>query len=184
MALRELATTTVAALIGAVVGSLMTSWARPPERGSRDSVSTHEVLILNSAGRPAARLGSGGDGATLRFFVNSEPALEIGIDPKGENKFIHFFGKQHQVVAALNSLPPDGGSTLYLGDERWEGRIRLGALVTDMDYGRESIQDWGMQFRQPYSNRIPLSLLMQPFQKGYRAGVRIERESGEPWVAP
>jgi hypothetical protein len=184
MALRQLATTAVTALIGGVVGALITSSVRSPERGSLDSVSTHEMLILDNEGRPVARLGSGGDGPTLRFFVNSEPALEVGIDATGKNKFIHFFGKQHRVVAALNSLPPDGESTLYLGDERCQSRISLGALLTDTDFGTESVEDWGLQFRKPCSNQIPLSILMQPSQNGYRARLRIEREKGEAWVAP
>ena len=184
MALRPLATTIVASLTGAVVGSLMTSSAQSPQRESRDRVTTHEVVILDDHGRAAARLGSGADGVTLRFFVNSEPALEVGIDATGKNKFIHFFGKQHRIVAALNSLPPDGESLLYLGDERWQSRIRLGALLTDTDFGTESVDDWGLQFTKPYSNRSPLSILMQPFQQGYRATLRIERENGEAWTAP
>jgi hypothetical protein len=191
MPLRQLLTGAVAAALGAGIGSLIAlHWATrflaqglQPDRTKR--VVAHELVILGDQGRPIVRLGPSASGTSLQFLdLAGKPALEAGISRTGDSRFINFFGKGGEAVAGLISLPPNGETTLYLGDDRWHARIVLGAIRTDTDYATQSIDDWGLEFRQPRSNQAPLSMLMHPSRQGYQTGIRIEREGGKAWTAP
>lgn len=153
VSLRQLLTTVLTAIVGGIIGSLMTfsrlTHELAPHEDTAGRVATHELVILNERGTTVARLGPSEAGIALRFMAaDGKPLLEIGVAQKGNAKFIHFF-QGERVVAALNSLPPNGESTLYLGDERWEAREILGALRPDTDQGTAGIDEWGLQLREP-----------------------------------
>lgn len=185
MTLRQFIALALAAVLGAVISTPLRSPAQPARQGGSDRVVTHELVVLNDNGRPAVTLAPSNDGTVLRFFGDdAKPALEVGVAKSDDSRFIHFFGKKGEIIAALNSLRPNGESTLYLGDERWEARVILGALRSDTDYGKQNINDWGLQFREPGTQRVPIGILVQPSRRGYEAGIRIDAGNGAVWTAP
>lgn len=149
-------------------------------------VETRELVIVDEHRRPTARFRSNSDRTLLQFYgVNGDVALEVGVVVSDGERYVRAFHAGGQVLFALNSLPPDGQATLYLGDKSWTPRLVLGALNTDI-YGHEYEGEWGMHFALPGSGKKALSMLVRrsPKGSGWNAGIRILRQHGGVWIAP
>jgi hypothetical protein len=147
-------------------------------------IEAREFVLLNASGQVAARLSSEKGITGLRLFAGgSEPALEVGISESHDSRYITLFGKNGRITAALNSVAPDGGGTLYLGDDNWQARIMLGALRSDTP-GREP-DDWGFLFRSPGSNQSLFSLVANhvPDTNRWITGMQMLRGDGTEWSA-
>ncbi len=101
--------------------------------GSFNKLEAKEIVLIDDAGNPLARLGTEGNRVSL-VFLDSEkqPAVEIGTQPDENTRYLTFYGQDYARVLASLSSGPDGRSTLTLGDEGWENRVILGALSEDM----------------------------------------------------
>src|SRR5689334_12770541 len=127
--MRHILVTLCAALIGAFIGARLASRQPGVAASSLDRIETRELVILGADNTPVARLQSIHGDTTLRFYDHgSEPPIEFGLDGRNKTRFLHVFAPDGKVVAALNSLGPNGGATLTLGDTRREARLILGAL--------------------------------------------------------
>jgi hypothetical protein len=184
MAIRTILQSLLIALIGGVIGSYVTLNIRNPHPdNSRDEIVTRELVIVDDQHEPAARLTSSGGTTTLKFYgPDRKTALELGLGEKGARKYLHFIGRNEFGVVGLDSGPPHGEATLVLGDERWEGRIILGALRGDVIEGPNGVNEWGMQVRKPNASGSLFDICVRPSSAGYKASMRLERENGESWV--
>ena len=90
---------------------------------------------------------------------------------QGGAQFVRLLGPNGRVVAAINALPPDGASTLYLGDTHQEARIVLGALMPGDIPKVAPADDWGLQIRQPTSLE-PLLTILAKTALGRGSGVK------------
>jgi hypothetical protein len=120
----------------------------------------------------------------LRFYdQNKLPALEVGVDTSSGTRFIRMLGRDGRLLAALNSLPPNGETTLYLGDERWGARIILGAIPSDDQAFTAGVNDWGLQCRKPGSPNPVFNLLLRSVGDTLRtsATIRLVRSDGSVW---
>jgi hypothetical protein len=174
-----------AASFGAFVGRFGANEIACAQAPDAKSIQLREVVLLNEKNEPAARLESNQGRTILRFFSKgSTPALEVGVDINRSTRFVHFFNDRGRVTAALNSSPPNGEATLYLGDGRWEGRTILGALRTDAP-GSAAVDEWGIQLRQPGSRSSIFSVVAKQNQtgSGWTAGLRLMLPGGREWEA-
>jgi hypothetical protein len=105
----------------------------------------------------AARLYCDKTETILKFYSeNGEAALEIGADRNADYRYVRLLGRNGRAPIALNSLPPHGGGTLYLGDDFGDARIVIGSLLGEMHDARGGTNtDWGLLLRRPGSS-IPL----------------------------
>ncbi len=186
MTFKQLLGAASAAAFGAVAGSLITAALNRPGSVTSGTILAREIVILDEYSHPAARLTSFGGSTVLRFYTaESTPAVDVGIADRGASRFVRFFGKGGGIVAALNSLPPHGESTLYIGDERWASRIIIGALQTDIP-GPQSggVNDWGLQLRKPRSTQSLFSVLVKspPLEETATAGLLFVRSDGKVWT--
>ena len=124
---------------------------------------------------PAARLGFVDGGPVLQFYnKDSTVALQVGVDRSRKFKFLHFFGENNRILAALNSLE-NGDTTLYLGDRGWEGRVILGAIESDIPTNEPS-DSWGLVFRNRSTS--PLFSVMIGNVPTPSAQIRLVRANG------
>ena len=183
--MKPLVMVVIAAISGAVGGSLI-SWNTVRAQPLKiTTIRTGELVLVDENDKPAARLSTVGGETTFRLYMaNSQPGIEIGVDRLRGVKYINLLNGRGRPAASLKSLPPNGESDLVLGDERWDGRITLGALRTDTDFGKSAIDDWGLEVRGP-SSRTPLvSILVSSVGVRSRAGFNIARVDGTRWTAP
>jgi hypothetical protein len=176
--------TFLAALFGVCAGYFLSEHVSGVQGSHRSRLETKELIVLDAHNKPAAQLASENGRTVLRFYgPGSSTALEVGVDERTA-KFVRLFGKDGRTVAALNSLPPNGEATLYLGDDRWETRLILGALRTDTDRGGEAVNDWGLEFRRPGSSQSLFNVLLRsggsPLEA--TAALRLIRSDGTVWT--
>lgn len=175
-----------AASFGAIIGSLLTTSLNSSRMGTNAAIQTRDLTILDEHSRPAARLTSLAGKTVLRFYsAQSTPALEVGVEQNGSSRFVRFFANNGRMVAALNSVAPNGESTLYLGDERWATRVIIGAMLTDLDPQRDAASDnWGLEFRKPGSNENLFNVLVRssPTSARVTAALRLMQSDGRLWT--
>jgi hypothetical protein len=185
--MRQYILTFCAAIFGAIfgyVGAIRVD--RVHAAASAEKTEVRELVLLNEKGETTARLYSLEGRTVLRISsATGSPALELGVDNKRSTAFLRYFGLDGRVIAALNSSPPNGETTLYLGDNRWESRMIVGALRADTQPRNTGIEEWGMQIRSPGS-RIPafsaVSREAQP-DSPWGAGLRLTLANGKEWEA-
>jgi hypothetical protein len=183
--MKQFSTIVVAAATGAIVAFLL-SGLLGYRRGSVPAarIEAREFVLLDENNQRAAVLESIGGRSALRFYAgNSAPALELGVEKSRTVRFLRFIGKDHRVLAALNSLPPNGETTLYLGDERWGARFILGALETDIP-ATTGVNDWGLVFRRLGSTESLFNVHVQydddPRLRS-KAAISLLRRDGTLW---
>lgn len=183
--MKQFSTIVVAASTGAVM-TLLLSGLLGYRRGSvpAERIEAREFVLLDENNQRAAVLESIGGRSALRFYGDkSAPALELGVEKSRTVRFLRFIGKDNRVLAALNSLPPNGETALYLGDERWGARIILGALETDMP-ATTGVNDWGLRFRELNSTQPLFGVLVQYDDDPRRrstAAIGLLRRDGTRW---
>lgn len=169
-----------AAAIGAAVGSLATARVQIAARSER--LETTELVILDKRHRPAARLKSDSSGTVLRFYAEGlNPAIALGVEGKPPVRFIRFFGEGGEQVAGIDSAPPDGHSTLALGDAR-AIRAILGAFPETDIPAKLPVTEWGLRFPKPHSNETLFGVIVKSDDpKRPTAGLRLLRPDGTTW---
>lgn len=182
--MKQLILTTAAACLGAMAGITFTTalptrseaFAPPP------TIRTRLLEITDEKGAVAARIQSENGSAVLEFFSNGQPVIQIG-SAQGGTQFVRMLGPNGRVVASINALPPDGASTLYLGDSRQEARIVVGALMAGDIPKIALANDWGIQVRQPESAEPLMTILARTPGNGHRSTValRMHRSDGRVW---
>lgn len=131
--MRQYILTCSAAAFGAIFGYVGATRANKVNAGGAEKAEVRELVVLNEKSEAAARLDSLDGRTVLRIYSsNASPALEFGVDVSRSTRFLHYFGPDGRVLAALNSSPPNGETTLYLGDEGWETRMIAGAIRADI----------------------------------------------------
>ena len=171
--------TAVGVVLGCVLALHLKAYAPELRR-----LVTSELVIVNEHDEPVVKLGSSGGHTVLQFLgERSQPALEIGVDQMKTVRFIRFFGRGESVLAALNSNAPTGQSTLYLGDERREARVIMGALPTDV-VASDGTEDWGLEFRAPGSLRPLFNVVLKSpgNEKQSTAALSLIRSDGQVWT--
>ncbi len=115
------------------------------------------------------------------YNQDSSIALEMGIDAKRGDRFIHFFGKQGRILAALNTVS-SGDPTLYLQNQTGTSRLTLGALVGDV-LTDEPTNDWGLEFRKPGAPKPVFGASVKFSQNSIQswAALRLIRQDGSEW---
>ena len=183
--MKQLSTIVVAAATGAIVALLLSGlWGYRRGGVPAARIEAREFVLLDENNQRAAVLESVGGRSALKVLRdNSALALELGVEKSRSSRFLTFIGKDHRVLAALNSLPPNGETTLYLGDERWETRIILGALQTDMP-ATTGVNDWGLLFRRLGSTESLFNVHVQydddPRLRS-KAAIKLLRRGGSTW---
>lgn len=175
-----------AAAFGAIFGYFGATRVDRVRAASAEKAEVRELVLLNEKNETAARLDSAGGRTVLRIYSNSaSPALELGVDANRSTSFLHYFGPDGRVLAALNSSPPNGETTLYLGDQRWETRMIVGALRADAQSPRTGVEEWGVQIRTPGSRIPAFSVVSRQARPGsaWGAGLRLTLASGKEWEA-
>lgn len=177
------------AFLAAVFGIMVSRWVIPgvvPVRADAPGkVEAREFVLLDEHNQVAARLASANGRTMLTFFGNNgNKGIEVGMGGDKPERFIHFFGRNGEVIAALNSVTPIGQTTLYMGDERWGSRVIFGSLPTDVASTSVNINDdWGLEFRKPGSSHPLMNILIKPdnAHQSYIAALRLIRSNGSIW---
>jgi hypothetical protein len=178
--MKNLVIVTSAAMIGGIIGSLTLAYLPHTEAASSET-QTKALVLLDENNQPAARLGFVNGNTVLQFYNrDSTVALEIGVERKGRERFLHFFGQAGRSLASLNSLQT-GDTTLYLGD-RLGTRVTLGALLSDVATDKPT-GEWGLVFPKPRSTALLFDLRVHSSQELQRssAGIQLIRQNGEEW---
>ncbi len=173
-----------AAVIGGITGSLATGSLGTSTQPRSATLKARELVIVDENGRPAARLTSSGGETVLRFYTDGvTPAMEIGATRNPPSRFVRMMSRDGNIVAGLNSQPPDGHTTLALGDQRRPTRIVLGALGT-ADIPRDgTVDEWGLLFRTPGIPEPRLSVLIKSKDAARpSAAIRLIRPDGTEWT--
>jgi len=182
--IKERVLAATAALCGAVVGSLATPHFAPPRSLEVESIEARRLTILDERGKVTARLASSGGSSVLSFYDSGmRRVLDVGVEDSGASRFIRLFDTNGEVVAGLNSLPPHGEATLYLGDDRWHSRIVIGALISDVAPAASGTAEWGLELRQPRSSRSLFTALVRTPTDSSEStvGVSLVRPDGTLW---
>lgn len=182
--MRQIFLTGIAACIGAIAGiAFMTAWpSRSEAFATPGNIRTRQLEVVDENQRVTARIRSEKGHAVLEFLSGEHAVVQIGTEEGlgGGAQFVRLLGTGGRLVAAINALPPDGAATLYLGDERQEARIILGAFVTDIP-GR--VDDWGLQIRSQKPLETLLTILAKTPRDGQRPTVALSmrRSDGRVW---
>ena len=149
---------------------------------SSERLGTRELVSLDERHRAAARLNSDSEGTVLRIYAEGlNPAIELGVKGNPPMRFIRFFGEGGKQVAGINSAPPDGHSTLALGDTR-AIRAVLGAFPeTDIPLNLP-VEDWVLRFPKPHSHETIFGVFVRDQARNPpTAGLRLLRPDGTAW---
>lgn len=154
------------------------------------SVRTKELILVDDSGRPAASLSTANGTTVLRFLdERSKSVLEIGTRQKPRSRFIRFLGENGAVLSTLNSVGNNGESALYLGDQRSQSRVVIGALTSDMVDDDQTdptkgTDEWGLILRDPRTRRSVISAVVRsPHQGATEQGITVLRKDGTVWPA-
>ena len=182
--MRQMLLTGIAACIGAIAGiAFMTAWpSRSEAFVTRENTRTRQLEVVDENQRVTARIRSEKGRAVLEFLSGEHAVVLIGTE-EGGGQFVRLMSTDGRVRAAINAVPPDGASTLYLGDDRQQARIILGALVSDIPKPA-SVNDWALEIRQPKSLEPLLTILAKTPENGQRPTValRMQRSDGRVWT--
>jgi hypothetical protein len=181
--MKQILLTAAAACVGAIAGiTFMTALpSRSEAFGTPQIMRTRQLEVVDEKGGVAARIRSDKGRAVLEFLSGERPVIQIGTED-GSARFVRLFGPDGRVVAAINSLAPDGASTLYLGDTRQEARIVLGALMPGDIPTSAPADDWGIQIRQPRSLEPLLTILAKTANESRSTiALRMRRSDGRVW---
>ena len=174
----------VAAFVGAIAGIMfMTALpSRSEALATPQNIRTRQLEVVDEKGRVATRIRSEKGRAVLEFLSGEHAVIQIGTE-EGGGEFVRLLSTDGRVLTAINALPPDGASTLYLGDARQEARIILGALIPGDIPQMASADDWGIQIRQPKSPEPLLTILARTPGNGKTPTValRMHRSDGRIW---
>ena len=182
--LKHSLTASISALCGAIIGVLATVWLLQRSPAQQNHIKARSLTIVDERGSPAASLDASGGGAVLRFYDrNAHSVLEAGTARAGLDRFVRVLDGKGKILAALNSSPPYGETTLYLGDDRWTSRVIIGALPSDIDNESRGSDEWGVELRPPRSTQSLFAALVKASADGTeaRAGILLIRSDGRPW---
>lgn len=185
--MKQFMSVVAASLIGTVLGYNFSSIPTSVRAAAPPRIETKELVLLDDNGRPAARLSARNGGAVLQFYDgDGKTAVEIGAEVSGSLRFLRFLGSEGGLLAGLNSSPPLGGATLYLGDQRFQARIAVGALRSDVQPSMLGIDEWGIRIRRPGFVQPVFSVVTMPgiSPDKWETGLRIMRGDGKFWAAP
>jgi hypothetical protein len=151
-------------------------------------IQTRELVLVDESGRPAATLSSSNGTTVLRFVEKGKPVIEVGASSQPPFRFVRFLGEDGTVLSALNSVGRSGEASLYMGDQRSQSRVILGALASDMVGGqhqqKEGTDEWGLVLRDPRSRRSIVSAIVRSLPESpAEPGIRIVRPDGSVWRA-
>ncbi len=172
-----------ASCLGAIAGiAFMTAWPiRSEALATPQNIRTRQLEVVDEKGRVASRIRSEKGSAVLEFLSGWHAVIQVGTE-QGGVEFVRLLSTDGRVLAAINALPPDGASTLYLGDARQEARIILGALMQGDIPQMAAADDWGLQIRQPKSPEPLLTILARtPGGKTPTVALRMRRSDGRIW---
>lgn len=184
--MKQSVTAFIAAVIGGLVSYLLVSHSSSARAAPPSRIETRELVLLNERSQVAARFRSENGRTVLTLYDgDSDPALEIGSDTVRGSRFVRMYSRTGKVLAAINSLPPNAESTLYLGDQRREARIVIGAIQSDVQ-GTNPVNEWGIQIYRPAAVLPVFGVLVMPGANGsgYTAGLHLVKPNGEEWSAP
>ena len=174
----------LSSLGGAVVGFYLCTSLANSSRAPHAKLEAREIVLVGEDGKPAARLHSSEGRTLLSFYSDHQSlALEMGADRRKEDRYLRFFGTGGNVPVALNSIPPLGSGTLYLGDVRAEARIVIGGLQTDVPIDPSVGTDWGISVREPGFTRPLFQVIAPPGTSGLPESVSVtaKRADGSEW---
>jgi hypothetical protein len=182
--MKQFSTIAVPSAIGAIIALLLNGFLGYRRSAPAARIEAREFVLLDENNQRAAVLESVGGKSALRFFAgNSTPALQLGLERSSTVRFLTFLGEKGQVLAALNSLPPNGETTLYLGDERFPARFILGAIQSDMP-ATTGVDNWGLVFRRLGSSEslfhVGVRYDSDP-QRRSNAAIKLLRRDGTIW---
>lgn len=174
----------LAALLGGIVASLMIQGAYMTSSAVPQMIRAKEFALVDDRGKMRARLYSEGTETLLRYYTEEgEAALELSADRKGLYRQIVFFGRKGTIPVALNSTPPHGEGTLYLGSEMDGTRMIIGAFHSDMPASPGERSNWGIDLRAPFSSESLFRVLATPADGSLQSGaaVAVKRLTGRMW---
>jgi hypothetical protein len=148
MKVARMLTPFIATFCGFLGGSLVTL-IRPVAVASADNiVKASRLELVDDAGRIRATLGFGGAGhqPLLTFFSESgKDMTSVGLsDDLPVLRFRGTDGKTRAIFRLTASERPQ----LAMGDDRWEGRVMLGAIEGDYLPSQDRA-DWALKFSRP-----------------------------------
>ena len=180
--MKQILLTAAAACAGAVAGiTFMTVLpSRSEAFAAAETLRMRQLEVVDEKGSVAARIRSEEGHAVLEFLSDEHAVVQIGTE-RGNSQFIRLLGPGGRVLAAINALPPDGASTLYLGDARQAARIVVGALIPDDIPQTAPADDWGIQIRQPQSREPLLTILAKTPLNGRSPTVALRMLRSDGW---
>lgn len=179
--MRHLITITLSVACGTLIGLFAATQLSIVGSGRVNRLELRELVLVSESGQPLAKFGSVGDRATLSFLGSDTlPIVEIGADAKEQHRFLNFVGAGRRVIASLDSRSPNGESTLYLGDERRDVRVLLGAWQTDMPGG--SVDDWGLKFPDRRTGDPLFGILLRDTTGDSTASISLRKSDGTVWT--
>lgn len=168
----------IAAATGAVAGSLFSY--RLLQRALNEKVETRQLVLVDERNQPVARLENVDGTTALRFIGNGlKTAVQIGVHHQNPGRFLHFFGEDGEISAALNTHG-NGDSTLVFAD-RTGTRVILGAKDSDIPSLGQPAEAWGLIFRKPRSTEslVDININTVPDPKDYGASLTVTAPYGK-----
>lgn len=175
----------MAALLGGMVAALVIHSGYIASGTAPQQLRAKEFALVDDQGKIQARLYSEGAETRLRYYTEQgDVALELNADRKDLLRQIIFYGRKGTIPVALNSVPPHGEGTLYLGSDIDQTRIVIGAFHTDMPARPGDRANWGIELRAPFSRESLFRVQATPMDGSLQRGatLAVKRLQGKIWA--
>ena len=174
-----------AAILGGLVVSLAThNEVVASAAAASEELRTRRLVVVNENGRAVVTIDAQDGEGRLTFYSSSGTrAIDIGSEGKSNVKFVRIIGPDDKIVAAMTSYPPDGSTTLVLGERRWGAHVVLGAIDKREFPRDEPATQWGLDLRKPgLSDSLARMVVRSIDPADARAEIRVRRADGTIWA--
>ncbi len=140
-----------AAVIAGFIGGLIRTASVPIAAAAGKLIQAERIELIDNNGKLLAFLGTGDGQAPMLRFVNSKgnEAVTLGLMETGA-PFLNMLGTDSKIRLTLRVQGSGERPTLAMSDNKWEGRVMLGFIPSDVP--SNSDDDWGLIFRGPQGN--------------------------------
>lgn len=173
-------------VLGGAAGALLV-WQNLSHRLTSEvrdrQTKVNNLVLVRDNGSVAAELKSAGDRTALTFFTKEgEPGLELGLRQDLGTRYIHFLKGNGKVVSTISSSPPDGQTTIMLGESEWGAHVIIGALQSGDIPRVASTKEWGIQLLPAPSHMPMVSAVVRSGTSNATASIVLQKQDGSYWT--
>jgi len=165
----------ICTIVGGIAGFIGGALRNPPliQAAASDVVRATRFEVVDPRGEVLAEIGPGPSDGVRLALRGGNAEVNLGVRATGQ-PVMRFLGRARKPRMVLE-LDENDRPSLGMGDEQWEGRMRLGYMAPDVP--SRAWDKWGLTFTAPGSNRAVASLLTVKQPTGYEGLLTISGKS-------